>query len=242
MSYGFSNNRIALFSDVDLAKHLIKNEGAILIAGTGSICFSNSSGKEKRVGGHGYLFGDNGSGWYIGKLAVNEAFKAECNGEKFSLTQEMLTSVREAVAAQRKSTKTSEAQETCTPSREDSPKEILSARELLIKTSQREIPISTIAALTPLVFNAAYGEEKDEVCLNIINKAAGHLAKHINIAVEGATRPDFPVYLIGGVFKNENVEDFIRKIQEKVNYTPGINFINIANKPIVVEVVTVLKN
>ena len=63
----------------------------------------------------------------------------------------MLTSVREAVAAQRKSTKTSEAQETCTPSREDSPKEILSARELLIKTSQREIPISTIAALTPLV-------------------------------------------------------------------------------------------
>lgn len=44
-----------------------KQEGAILIAGTGSIAYGiNAQGDSKRAGGWGYLLGDEGSGYWLG--------------------------------------------------------------------------------------------------------------------------------------------------------------------------------
>ncbi len=85
-SYGFQNSSIALSSDVDLAKQLIKEEGegAILISGTGSICLAKYPRGERRIGGHGYALGDEGSGFYIGKLALQAACEEEL--KPFALT------------------------------------------------------------------------------------------------------------------------------------------------------------
>ncbi|MCA0986925.1 N-acetylglucosamine kinase [Guptibacillus algicola] len=47
-------------------------EGTVLIAGTGSIAYSISRNKPSiRAGGWGYLFGDGGSGYAIGRQALN---------------------------------------------------------------------------------------------------------------------------------------------------------------------------
>lgn len=45
----------------------VGEEGAVLIAGTGSICIGKKAGGEtRRAGGLGYLLGDEGSGYWIG--------------------------------------------------------------------------------------------------------------------------------------------------------------------------------
>ena len=45
--------------------------GIVLIAGTGSICYGrNAAGQAARAGGWGYLLGDEGSGWWIGREAL----------------------------------------------------------------------------------------------------------------------------------------------------------------------------
>ena len=62
--------------------------GVIVIAGTGSVARGmDSSGKHVRVGGWGHLFGDEGSGYQIGRAAVR-AVAAEFDGfgQKTQLT------------------------------------------------------------------------------------------------------------------------------------------------------------
>lgn len=51
--------------------------GIVLIAGTGSICYGrNAAGQAARAGGWGYLLGDEGSGWWIGREALTAVMRA----------------------------------------------------------------------------------------------------------------------------------------------------------------------
>ncbi len=47
------------------------NDGIILISGTGSVLYGLSENKVYRVGGWGRIIGDEGSGYWIGKKALN---------------------------------------------------------------------------------------------------------------------------------------------------------------------------
>lgn len=70
------DTKIRVTNDVDLlASGLGKQEGVVLIAGTGSIAIRyNKSGERiRRSGGLGFLVGDEGSGWDIGQAAVRHA-------------------------------------------------------------------------------------------------------------------------------------------------------------------------
>ena len=60
-----------------LAGALACRPGVIVIAGTGSVAFGRDpSGREARVGGWGYLFGDEGSAFAIGLAGVRAALRA----------------------------------------------------------------------------------------------------------------------------------------------------------------------
>lgn len=51
--------------------------GIVLIAGTGSICYGrNAAGQAARAGGWGYLLGDEGSGWWIGRETLTAVMRA----------------------------------------------------------------------------------------------------------------------------------------------------------------------
>lgn len=52
------------------------NSGTLLIAGTGSIVYGWNDGHYFRVGGWGYLLGDEGSGFHLGKLAVRSILES----------------------------------------------------------------------------------------------------------------------------------------------------------------------
>jgi len=60
-----------------VAAFLGKKNGAAVIMGTGSIAFAQKEEKQFRVGGYGYLLGDPGSGFSIGRDGIAAALAAE---------------------------------------------------------------------------------------------------------------------------------------------------------------------
>ena len=65
-------------ASIALAGALACRPGVIVIAGTGSIAFGRDpSNREARVGGWGYLFGDEGSAFAIGLAGVRAALRAQ---------------------------------------------------------------------------------------------------------------------------------------------------------------------
>ncbi len=67
------------------------NPGIIVIAGTGSIAWGKDhDGKTARMGGYGYLLGDEGSGYWIGKKALKTALNHHYKGENSALGTEIM--------------------------------------------------------------------------------------------------------------------------------------------------------
>ena len=66
--------------------------GVVIIAGTGSICYGrNSRGQAARAGGWGYVLGDEGSGYWIGRHALRAVVReADRRGPATSLTPKAL--------------------------------------------------------------------------------------------------------------------------------------------------------
>lgn len=79
--------------------------GIVVAVGTGSIIFGrNSQGKTKRVGGWGYILGDEGSAYKIAIAGMQAAFKAYDGREKYTrlledFTQHLqLTNIEDLIA------------------------------------------------------------------------------------------------------------------------------------------------
>lgn len=70
-----------LFSDAEIAVAgaLGGHDGIVVIAGTGSIAYSQIDKKFSRTGGWGYLLGDEGSAYWLGKKALS-VFCKEADG------------------------------------------------------------------------------------------------------------------------------------------------------------------
>ena len=71
--------RVAVGDDADaaLAGAFRGAPGIVVIAGTGSGAVGrDAAGRNARAGGHGYLLGDEGSGYWIGREAVRAALRA----------------------------------------------------------------------------------------------------------------------------------------------------------------------
>ena len=68
----FTDAAIDLESDIHLAYrvHFQNRKGVLLYAGTGAVACTNIDGKLRRVGGWGYLLGDEGAGYWIGREAI----------------------------------------------------------------------------------------------------------------------------------------------------------------------------
>ncbi len=75
---GLPEKRVAVLNDMDLVyrAHFAPGEGMVVYAGTGSVAYSIASdGTVYRAGGHGYLIGDEGAGFWIGKTALRHLMR-----------------------------------------------------------------------------------------------------------------------------------------------------------------------
>jgi N-acetylglucosamine kinase-like BadF-type ATPase len=72
----FGAARVRLLHDapIALAGAIAQRPGVVVIAGTGSVAYGeDAGGASVRVGGHGYLFGDEGSAFAIARAAIAHA-------------------------------------------------------------------------------------------------------------------------------------------------------------------------
>ena len=161
--------------------------GMICIAGTGSIAYGrNAARKFARVGGWGYIFGDEGGGFDITRQALRAILRHEEGwGPATSLHKALLQETGSA-----------------------------DANDLLHRFYTPEFPRPAIAALSKVVDAAA--NDGDAVARNIIVNAAQQLAtalSAVRIQIFAQGEPAKAAY-IGGVFKSEMLRERFRLLVE----------------------------
>ncbi|OCQ94405.1 ATPase [Oscillatoriales cyanobacterium USR001] len=148
--------------------------GIAAIAGTGSHIFGqNRQGKTKRVGGWGYILGDEGSGYDIAVRGMQAALKS------FDGRLEFTTLIAEF----------------------QSYLKLKNIQDLIEVVYRRGWGVKEIAALAPIVDRAATAG--DRVALNIIEDAAAELVLATKVAISELFDPleTFEIVTIGGVWQ-----------------------------------------
>lgn len=152
--------------------------GLIVIAGTGSIVLGrNASGQRVRVGGWGYLLGDEGSGFYIARKALVAILRAHDGRDDETALTEQITG---ALGLQ-------------------------SPEELIPRIYRQGMNHTEMADLTPLVFEAA--GEGDAVALRILSDAGSELGQMISAAIRklGMKGDTVTVGMVGSLFKSRQL-------------------------------------
>ena len=174
-------------SDIELAyrANFADGDGILLYAGTGSVAYAiDENAAVHQIGGWGYLLGDEGAGYWIGKEAIRVAlFQIESKKqiEATSLSGQIL----EKINAHDWNT---------------------------VKGFVYSQDRSAIAALSKIVDAAASTGDSD--ARNILNKAAGHLADLVNRTDQQLFRKALPVKFTGGISGSKSLygelEKFLR--------------------------------
>lgn len=148
--------------------------GVVIIAGTGSIAYGrNARGEAARAGGWGYVLGDEGSGYWIGRHALRAVVReADGRGRPTALTPKVLAHFG-----------------------------IARAQDLVHEVYYRHLPPPAIAALARHV--EAARREGDPVAVEILERAADELVACARSVTDrlGMTAEAFPFLLAGGIFE-----------------------------------------
>jgi N-acetylglucosamine kinase-like BadF-type ATPase len=148
--------------------------GIVIVAGTGSIAYGrNSKGEASRAGGWGYMLGDEGSGYWIGRLALRAVVRhADGRGRVTSLTPKVLSHFGVERAA-----------------------------ELIHRIYHEDVAPATIASLAKHV--QAARDEGDFVASAILNRAADELMAAATAVMTrlDLAETDFSIVLAGGMFR-----------------------------------------
>ena len=148
--------------------------GVVVISGTGSISYGrNAKGEAARSGGWGYVLGDEGSGYWIGRAAIRAVLReADKRGPETALTGMLLEHFA-----------------------------VPQAQGLIHEVYNAELKPAAIGALAKSVQAAfSYG---DEVAIGILRAAADELeGSALSVARRlDLVREPFPFILAGGIFR-----------------------------------------
>jgi N-acetylglucosamine kinase-like BadF-type ATPase len=148
--------------------------GVVIISGTGSISYGrNAEGMAARSGGWGYVLGDEGSGYWIGRAALRAVLReADHRGKPTALTPLLLGHF-----------------------------EVERPQELIHEVYHSNLKPSAIGSLSQFVYQAF--TDGDEVAIGILRGAANELeASAMSVARRlGMVGGPFPFILAGGIFK-----------------------------------------
>ena len=148
--------------------------GVVIVAGTGSMAYGRSAeGRAARAGGWGYVLGDEGSGYWIGRLALGAAVRhTDGRGPATTLTPRLL----EHFGVERPA-------------------------ELIRKVYHERLSASAIASLAHHVQDAL--DDGDAVAADILSRAAGELKTAASAVVTrlNMTAEPFTFVLSGGIFR-----------------------------------------
>ena len=165
------NGKLYLTGDQEIAfAGAIDGAGAILIAGTGSVCFGrDENGNFFRCGGYGYLIDDEGSGYAIGRDILAAVIRAY---DGRSAETALTTAVFEKL-------------------------QIDNINSLISRVYAPETGKKEIASLAPLLSDAL--EKGDSAAEKIAEKAALNLAELVISAWKKADMKNGEVAFIGSI-------------------------------------------
>lgn len=89
-----ANTQVISDAKLALLNGLAGADGALVIAGTGSVVYGRQAGKFLRVGGWGYVLGDEGSAYDISKRALKLVLTQTDNGQTSQLTAPLLAQLK----------------------------------------------------------------------------------------------------------------------------------------------------
>lgn len=172
------------------AAHL-GGDGVVLIAGTGSIAAGQAQGRRVRVGGYGSRFGDEGSGFDLGRRAVRAALREmDGRGPRTELTAAVLAHFSAS-----------------------------SADRLLTILHNPPVTPGQVAGLAPAVLEAA--RTGDAVAGRIVEKAASEAAELAAACAQRLGDDALPVAGSGGLFRNALwTAAFTRALHERLPGAP----------------------
>ena len=163
--------------------------GVVLVAGTGSIAYGkDTAGRAARAGGWGYLLGDEGGGFWIGRAALSAVVRQyDGRGPATLLTELVLDRLS-----------------------------LSSPTALIREIYDRDAHRRTITGLASIVQTAM--NQGDAVAADILTRAGGELAAAASSVISRLEmRGDvFPTILSGGIFRGVPwlATDVTRRISE----------------------------
>jgi len=160
--------------------------GVIAIAGTGSIAFGRNRGDTARAGGWGYLFGDEGGGFYVTRQALRAALRFE---EGWGPPTSLRPALLDATGAR-------------------------SMNELLHRFYTTEFPRPRVAGFAKLVDEAA--EKGDAPAREVLEEAAHQLARLASAVRQQLFEEEeaAQVSYVGGVFRSAILLERFRQLAE----------------------------
>ncbi len=168
--------------------------GIVQISGTGSITFGiNAKSEHARVGGWGFLFGDEGSGYDIGRQGIVAALKFQDGRGSETILLDMLRSYFD----------------------------VTSEHELVQEIYALPSPKDGIAPVSRIVFQAYI--KNDQVARHIITDAAKEISLSIKTLYKKHFSPakEVKAVLCGGIFNNKDIMP--RLLESKLQDHPNIN-------------------
>jgi N-acetylglucosamine kinase-like BadF-type ATPase len=151
-----------------------EGEGGVVVAGTGSIAYGrDASGRAARAGGWGYLLGDEGGGFWIGRAALMAVVRQfDGRGPATLLTPMILDHL-----------------------------DLSTPKQLIHEIYYRDVHRHTIAGIAGLVQRAM--EQHDAIAAEILARAGAELASAAasvigRLEMRGRA---FPTVLAGGIFR-----------------------------------------
>ena len=171
---------------IALAGGLAGRPGIVLIVGTGSSCFGvNAAGEMWRAGGWGHLISDEGSGYWFGIQALRVAVAA-ADGRRpaSSLTARVMERM-----------------------------EITAMDDLLHRLYVPGLPTSEIAALAPLVLDAA--RDGDAAATALLDQGAHELADCVEAVARQLHLEDAELVAVGGLIRGS--EPLQSRLREAVH-------------------------
>ncbi len=162
--------------------------GILVIAGAGSIVMGWHNKKEIIIGGWDYILGDQGSGFWIGRKALQAVCKElDGRGPKTKLTELFLKQLG-----------------------------VKNGDGLMEKIYQKD-SIETVAWLAPLVDKAASEKDQiaKEILSEAGNELA--LSVKTAVKKLSLPRKKFPVVIVGGIFHSKIIYNFLKKEIKKID-------------------------
>jgi N-acetylglucosamine kinase-like BadF-type ATPase len=163
--------------------------GVVVVAGTGSIAYGrDGQGHAARAGGWGYLLGDEGGGFWIGRAALTAVVRQfDGRGPVTRLTPMILEHL-----------------------------DLSTPKELIHEIYYRDVHRHTIAGIAGLVQRAM--DERDAIAAEILTRAGAELASAAGSVINRLEmRGDtFPIVVGGGIFRGIPwlVDDMARRMSE----------------------------